>query len=105
MCDIVVKHFEKYRKIIYGYEADVRSAMNLAKADLQSQICPYRDAENEFKQNTCTASVCPVLTSLDLRSHLCAFTRSCSPSHATSIHLPACPNRNEPRYLGNHRSR
>jgi hemolysin activation/secretion protein len=45
----VDKCFEKYRKIIYGYEADVRSAMNLAGVDLQLQICPYRNAENELK--------------------------------------------------------
>jgi len=49
VCDTVNIHFEKYRKIIYGYEADVRSAMNLAEADLQLQICPYRNAENELK--------------------------------------------------------
>lgn len=48
----------------------------------QRRICNYRSVRTEtqevsWKQNTRTALECPVLTSLDLRSHLCAFTRSC----------------------------
>jgi hypothetical protein len=57
----VDKHFEKYRKIIYRYEADVRSAMNLAKADLQLQICPYRNRENELKAKYMYSIIVPFL--------------------------------------------